>query len=145
MTMRFMMLVKASKDSEAGALPSKELLAAMGQFNEEMAKAGVLLAGEGLQASSKGARITFSGSRRSVTDGPFAETKELLAGFWMIQVKSKAEAIAWASRVPFADGEVVEVRQVFEASDFPADVFPPEDAAREEELRQELQRKAAKR
>ena len=143
--MRFMMLVKASKDSEAGALPSKELLAAMGQFNEEMAKAGVLLAGEGLQASSKGARITFSGSKRSVTDGPFAETKELLAGFWMIQAKSKAEAIAWASRVPFADGEVVEVRQVFEASDFPADVFPPEDAAREEELRQELQRKAAKR
>ena len=143
--MRFMMLVKASKDSEAGALPSKELLAAMGQFNEEMAKAGVLLAGEGLQASSKGARITFSGSKRSVTDGPFAETKELLAGFWMIQVKSKAEAIAWASRVPFADGEVVEVRQVFEASDFPAEVFPPENAAREEELRQELQRKAAKR
>ena len=143
--MRFMMLVKASKDSEAGALPSKELLAAMGQFNEEMAKAGVLLAGEGLQASSKGARITFSGSKRTVTDGPFAETKELLAGFWMIQVKSKAEAIAWASRVPFADGEVVEVRQVFEASDFPADVFPPEDAAREQELRDELQRKAAKR
>ncbi len=143
--MRFMMLVKASKDSEAGALPSKALLAAMGQFNEEMAKAGVLLAGEGLHGSSKGARITFSGSKRSVTDGPFAETKELLAGFWMIQVKSKAEAMAWASRVPFADGEVVEVRQVFEASDFPADVFPPEDAAREEELRQELQRKAAKR
>jgi hypothetical protein len=140
-----MMLVKASKESEAGMLPSKELLAAMGQFNEEMAKAGVLLAGEGLQASSKGARVTFSGSKRSVTDGPFAETKELLAGFWMIEVKSKAEAIAWASRVPFADGEVVEVRQVFEASDFPAEVFPPAAAAREEELRQELQRKAAKR
>jgi hypothetical protein len=145
MTMRFMMLVKASKESEAGALPSKELLAAMGQFNEEMAKAGVLLAGEGLHASSKGARITFSGSKRAVTDGPFIETKELLAGFWMIEVKSKAEAIAWASRVPFTDGEVVEVRQVFEASDFPADVFPPEAAAREEELRQELQRKAGKR
>ena len=143
--MRFMMLVKASKESEAGVLPSKELLAAMGQFNEEMAKAGVLLAGEGLQASSKGARITFSGSKRSVTDGPFAETKELLAGFWMIEAKSKAEALAWASRVPFADGEVVEVRQVFEASDFPAEVFPPEDAAREQELREELQRKAAKR
>ena len=143
--MRFMMLVKASKDSEAGVLPSKELLAAMGQFNEEMAKAGVLLAGEGLHASSKGARITFSGSKRAVTDGPFAETKELLGGFWMIQVKSKAEAMAWASRVPFTDGEVVEVRQVFEASDFPADVFPPEAAAREEELRQELQRKAATR
>jgi hypothetical protein len=143
--MRFMMLVKASKESEAEVLPSKELLAAMGQFNEEMATAGVLLAGEGLHASSKGARITFSGSKRSVTDGPFAETKELLAGFWMIEVKSKAEAMAWASRVPFADGEVVEVRQVFEASDFPADVFPPEAAAREQELRDELQRKAAKR
>jgi hypothetical protein len=143
--MRFMMLVKASKESEAGALPSKELLAAIGQFNEEMAKASVLLSGEGLHASSKGARVTFSGSKRSVTDGPFAETKELLAGFWMIEVKSKAEAMAWASRVPFADGEVVEVRQVFEASDFPAEVFPPAAAAREEELRQELQRKAAKR
>ena len=141
--MRFMMLVKASKESEAGMLPSQELIAAMGQFNEEMAKAGVLIAGEGLQASSKGARITYSGSRRSVTDGPFAETKELLAGFWMIDVKSKADAIAWASRVPFTDGEVVEVRQVFEASDFPSDVMPPEEAAREERLRDGLQRKAA--
>ena len=140
--MRFMMLVKASKESEAGMLPSKELIAAMGQFNEEMVKAGVLIAGEGLQASSKGARITYSGSQRSVTDGPFAETKELLAGFWMIQVKSRAEAMAWASRVPFTDGEVVEVRQVFEASDFPSDVMPPEEAAREERLRDELQRKA---
>jgi hypothetical protein len=141
--MRFMMLVKASKESEAGMLPSQELIAAMGQFNEEMVKAGVLIAGEGLQASSKGARITYSGSKRSVTDGPFAETKELLAGFWMIDVKSKADAIAWASRVPFTDGEVVEVRQVFEASDFPSDVMPPEEAAREERLRDELQRKAA--
>ena len=141
--MRFMMLVKASKESEAGMLPSQELIAAMGQFNEEMVKAGVLIAGEGLQASSKGARITYSGSKRSVTDGPFAETKELLAGFWMIDVKFKADAIAWASRVPFTDGEVVEVRQVFEASDFPSDVMPPEEAAREERLRDELQRKAA--
>jgi hypothetical protein len=141
--MRFMMLVKASKESEAGMLPSQELIAAMGQFNEEMVKASVLIAGEGLQASSKGARITYSGSKRSVTDGPFAETKELLAGFWMIDVKSKADAIAWASRVPFTDGEVVEVRQVFEASDFPSDVMPPEEAAREERLRDELQRKAA--
>jgi hypothetical protein len=141
--MRFMMLVKASKESEAGMLPSQELIAAMGQFNEEMVKAGVLIAGEGLQASSKGARLTYSGSKRSVTDGPFAETKELLAGFWMIDVKSKADAIAWASRVPFTDGEVVEVRQVFEASDFPSDVMPPEEAAREERLRDELQRKAA--
>ena len=141
--MRFMMLVKASKESEAGMLPSKELIAAMGQFNEEMMKAGVMIAGEGLQPSSKGVRITYSGSKRSVTDGPFAETKELLAGFWMIDVKSKADAVAWASRVPFTDGEVVEVRQVFEASDFPADVMPPEEAAREERLRDELQRKAA--
>jgi hypothetical protein len=145
MTMRFMMLVKASKESEAGALPGKELLAAMGQFNEEMAKAGVLIAGEGLQPSSKGTRVTFSGSQRTVTDGPFAETKELLAGFWMIDVKSKADALAWASRVPFTDGEVLEVRQVFEASDFSAEVFPLEAAAREQELRDELQRKAAKR
>jgi hypothetical protein len=140
--MRFMMLVKASKESEAGMLPSKELIAAMGQFNEEMVKAGVMIAGEGLQASSKGARITYSGSKRAVTDGPFAETKELLAGFWMIDVKSKADAIAWASRVPFSDGEVVEVRQVFEASDFPVEIMPPEEAAREERLRDELQRKA---
>jgi len=141
--MRFMVLVKANKDSEAGVLPSKELLAAMGQFNEEMAKAGVLLAGEGLQASSKGARISFSGAKRLVTDGPFAETKELIAGFWMIQVKSKDEAIEWMKRAPFADGEVIEVRQVFEASDFPPDIFPPEDAAREQALRDELQKKAA--
>jgi hypothetical protein len=143
--MRFMMLVKASKESEAGALPSKELIAAMGRFNEEMAKAGVLLAGEGLQASSKGARVTFSGAKRTVIDGPFTETRELLAGFWMIEVKSKADAVAWASRVPFTDGEVVEVRQVFEAADFPAEVFPAEEAAREQELRDALQRKAVTR
>jgi hypothetical protein len=142
--MRFMVLVKADKNSEAGALPSKELLAAMGQFNEEMAKAGVLLAGEGLQASSKGARVSFNGRNRIVTDGPFAETKELIAGFWMIQVKSKDEAIEWVKRVPFADGEVIEVRQVFESSDFPPEIFPPEDAEREQALREELQRKAAK-
>lgn len=142
--MRFMMLVKASKESEAGMLPSRELIAAMGQFNEEMVKAGVMIAGEGLQASSKGARITYTGSKRSVADGPFAETRELLAGFWMIDVKSKADAIAWASRVPFTEGEVVEVRQVFETSDFPDDVMPPEEAAREERLRDELQRKAGR-
>jgi len=138
--MRFMILVKADKNSEAEVLPSKELLAAMGKFNEEMAQAGVLLAGEGLHASSKGARIKFAGAKRIVTDGPFAETKELLAGFWLIQVKSKAEAIEWASRVPFAEGEI-ELRQVFEASDFPPEIFPPEDAAREEALRAELQRR----
>lgn len=109
--MRFMMLVKASKDSEAGVLPTKELLTAMGQFNEEMIKAGVLLSGDGLHPSSKGVRITFSGAKRTVTDGPFAETKELLAGFWLIQAQSKDEAIAWASRVPFADGETIDPRR----------------------------------
>jgi hypothetical protein len=139
-----MMLVKASKDSEAGVLPTKELLAAMGQFNEEMVKAGVLLSGDGLHPSSKGVRITFSGAKRIVTDGPFAETTELLGGFWMIQVKSKDEAIAWASRVPFSDGETIEIRQVFEASDFPPEILPPEDAAREQAWRDEQQRKAAK-
>lgn len=143
--MRFMVLVKADKNSEAGVLPSKELVAAMGKFNEDMAQAGVLLAAEGLHPSSKGARIKFSGAERIVTDGPFAETKELLGGFWLIQVKAKAEAIEWASRVPFADGEEIEIRQVFEASDFPPEVLPPEDAAREQALRDALQRKAAKR
>jgi hypothetical protein len=142
--MRFMMLVKASRDSEAGKLPTKELVAAMGDFNEAMAKAGVLLAGEGLHPSSKGTRVTYTGGKRLMTDGPFAETKELLAGFWMIQAKSKAEALEWASRVPFTDGEVVEVRQVFEASDFPADVLPPGEAAREEALRAELAKKVGK-
>jgi len=142
--MRFMMLVKASEDSEAGMLPTRELVAAMGEFNKAMAKAGVLLAAEGLQASSKGTRVTFSGGKRLMTDGPFAETKELLAGFWMIQAKSKAEALEWAARIPFTDGEVVEVRQVFECSDFPPEVFPPEGAAREEALRAELQKKAPK-
>jgi len=139
--MRFMMLVKASKDSEAGVMPNKELVAAMGELTEAMAKAGELLAAEGLHASSKGARVTYTGRKRLVTDGPFAETKELLAGFWIIEVKSRAEALEWASRVPFTDGEVVEVRQVFETSDFPADVLPPEDAAREDALRAELQKK----
>jgi len=139
--MRFMMLVKASQESEAGVMPNKELVAAMGELTEAMAKAGVLLAAEGLHASSKGARVTYTGRKRLVTDGPFAETKELLAGFWIIEVKSRAEALEWASRVPFTDGEVVEVRQVFETSDFPADVLPPEDAAREDALRAELQKK----
>ncbi len=123
--MRFMVLVKADKDSEAGVLPNKELVAAMGKYNEELVRSGVLLAAEGLHASSKGARIKFSGDKRTVTDGPFTEAKELVAGFWLIQVKSKEEAIEWASRVPFADGEV-EIRQVFEASDFPPEILPPE-------------------
>src|SRR5712664_1567122 len=145
--MRFMAIVKATKESEAGVLPSKELLAAMGEFNEEMMKAGVLLAGEGLQPSSKGARVRFSGTKRTVIDGPFTETKELIAGFWLLQVRSKEEAIEWIKRSPAPfDGECeIEIRQVFEASDFPADIFPPEDAAREQSLRDELQRKSAKR
>ncbi len=146
--MRFMAIVKANKDSEAAVLPSKELLAAMGKFNEEMVKAGVLLAAEGLQPSSKGARVKFSGAKRTVIDGPFAESKELIAGFWLLQVKSKEEAIEWIKRSPApfeGDQESeIEIRQVFEASDFPADIFPPEDAAREQTLRDELQRKAAK-
>jgi len=142
-----MAIVKANKDSEAGVLPSKELLAAMGKFNEEMVKAGVLLAAEGLQASSKGARVKFSGTKRTVIDGPFAETKELIGGFWLLQVKSKEEAIEWIKRspAPFEGESEIEIRQVFEASDFPAEIFPPEDAAREQSLRDELQRKSAKR
>ena len=143
--MRFMILVKASKESEAGAMPSAELVAAMGKFNEEMVAAGVLLAGEGLHPTTKGVRLKFSGGKPSITNGPFPATNELVAGFWMIQVASKDEALAWASRIPFTDGEEVEIRQVFEASDFPADVLPPEAAAREEALREELQRKAAAR
>ena len=144
--MRFMAIVKATKESEAGVLPSKELLAAMGKFNEEMMKAGILLAGEGLQPSSKGARVRFSGTKRTVIDGPFTETKELIAGFWLLQVRSKEEAIEWIKRSPAPfDGECeIEIRQVFEASDFPAEIFPPEDAAREQSLRDELQKKTAK-
>jgi hypothetical protein len=124
--MRFMVLVKANKDSEAGVLPDNKLLTEMGKYNEELAKAGVLLAGEGLQPSSKGARVKFSGGRRTVVDGPFAETKELIAGFWLWQVKSMDEAIEWAKRCPFpAEGEAeIEIRQVFEADDFGAELTP---------------------
>ena len=144
--MRFMVIVKANKDSEAGVLPSKELLAEMGKFNEELAKAGVLLAAEGLQSSSKGARVKFSGGKRTVIDGPFAETKELIAGFWLWQVSSLQEAIEWVKRcpAPFEGESEIEIRQVFEASDFPAEIFPPEQAAREQALREQMQRKTAK-
>jgi hypothetical protein len=141
--MRFMILVKASEDSEAGLLPSKEELAEMGEFNEELIKAGVMLAGEGLQASSKGARISYSGEKRTITDGPFTEAKELIAGYWLIQVRSKDEAVEWASRAPFRDGEV-EIRQVFEVSDFPAESFSPEQAAREQSIRDEQQARAGR-
>lgn len=129
--MRFMVIVKANKDSEAGALPSKKMLTEMGKFNEELGKAGVMLAGEGLQASSKGARVRFAGGKRTVTDGPFAETKELVGGFWIWKCKSLKEAVEWLKRAPFEDGEV-EIRRVFEAEDFGAE-FTPE--LREQEAR----------
>ena len=134
--MRFMVIVKADKNSEAGVLPSRELLTEMGKFNEELAKAGIMLAGEGLQPSSKGSRVRFSGNKRTVVDGPFSETKELIAGFWLWQVKSKEEAIEWLKRAPFREGEV-ELRQVFEAEDFGAD-FTPELREQEERIRQQV-------
>jgi hypothetical protein len=134
--MRFMVMVKATKDSEAGVLPDEKLLSEMGKFNEELVKAGVMLAGEGLQASSKGARVRFSGSKRTVIDGPFAETKELVAGFWMWQVKSLAEAIEWVKRCPnpMPGESEIEIRQVFEPEDFGAE-FTPELRKQEERLR----------
>jgi hypothetical protein len=134
--MRFMVIVKASKDSEAGVLPSPKLLTEMGKYNEELAKAGVMLAGEGLQASSKGARVRFSGSDRAVINGPFELAKDLIAGFWIFQVKSKEEAIEWAKRIPFTEGEV-EIRQVFEAEDF-GPSLTPEVKEQEERLRASL-------
>jgi hypothetical protein len=145
--MRFMVIVKADQNSEAGVLPTKEnkeMFAAMGKFNEELAKAGVMLAGEGLQPTSKGKRVRFSGQQRTVIDGPFAETKELIGGFWLWQVKSMEEAVGWLKRAPFDGDTEVEIRQVYEVSDFPAEVFPPEEAAREQALRDELQRKAGR-
>jgi hypothetical protein len=135
--MRFMVIVKANKDSEAGILPDKKILTEMGKFNEELVKAGVMLAAEGLQASSKGARVKFSGSKRIVTDGPFAETKELIAGFWLWQVKSKEEGIEWLKRAPFDGDTEVEIRQVFEAEDFGAE-FTPEMRQQEERLRAQV-------
>ena len=134
--MRFMIIVKATKESEAGVLPDQKLLAAMGKFNEELVNAGIMQAGEGLQPSSKGARVKFSGAKRTVIDGPFAETKELVAGFWLWKVKSKEEAIEWVKRCPNpmpTDSEI-EIRQIFEAEDFGAE-FTPELKAQEERLR----------
>ncbi|TBR37120.1 MULTISPECIES: YciI family protein [Dyella] len=134
--MRFMVMVRANKESEAGVMPTEQLLTEMGQFNEELVKAGVMLAGEGLQPSSKGARIRYDGSKRTVIDGPFAESKELIAGFWIIQVKSLEEAIEWMKRCPNPfDGESeIEIRQVFEAEDFGAE-FTPELREQEERIR----------
>ena len=140
--MRFMIIVKATKDSEAGVMPSEQLLTEMGKFNEELVNAGVMLAGEGLQPSSKGARVRFSGSRRTVIDGPFAETKELTAGFWLWQVKSKEEAIEWVKRCPnpMKGESEIEIRQLFEAEDFGAE-FTPELREQEERLRAQIGKK----
>jgi hypothetical protein len=141
-TMRFMVLVKANKDTEAGVLPDERLLTEMGQYNEELAKAGVLLAGEGLHPSSKGARVKFSGEKRTVIDGPFAETKELIAGFWLWQVKSKEEAIEWVKRCPNPTGAEaeIEIRQLFEADDF-GPAFTPELREAEERIRAQVKEK----
>ncbi|WP_229698902.1 YciI family protein [Wenjunlia tyrosinilytica] len=146
-----MLLIKSDANAEAGVMPSPELIDAMGKYNEELVKAGVLLAAEGLQPSSKGAKVHYSGGKRTVTDGPFAEAKELIAGFWIIQAKSKEEALEWALRVPLEAGDPqssdgvaeIEVRQVFDISDFPEDVLSPEAAAREEALRLQVEKNAA--
>ena len=140
--MRFMVLIKADKNSEAGVMPDEKLLTEMGKFNEELVKAGVLLEGEGLQPSSKGARVKFSGAKRTVIDGPFAEVKELIAGFWLIEAKSKEEAIEWVKRVPNPTGEEseIEIRQVFEAEDFGPE-FTPELREQEAQLRAQIAQK----
>jgi hypothetical protein len=136
-----MVIVKEDKDSEAGVMPSEQLLTEMGRYNEELVKAGIMLAGEGLQPSSKGVRVKFSGHQRTVIDGPFAESKELVAGFWLWQVKSKDEAIEWLKRAPFDGGTEIELRQVFEAEDFGAELTP-ELREREERLRAQLAAKS---
>jgi len=134
--MRVMVIVKANKDSEAGVMPSEQILTDMGKYNEELVKAGIMLAGEGLHPSSKGKRVKFNGSNRIVTDGPFAETRELIAGFWLWQVKSMDEAVEWLKRAPFDGGTELEIRQVFEAEDF-GDEFTPELREQEERIRAE--------
>jgi hypothetical protein len=139
--MRALVIVKATKESEAGVLPSQQLLTEMGKFNEELVKAGIMQAGEGLEASSKGVRVTFSGEDRLVTDGPFAETKELIAGFWIWKVKSMEEAVAWLKRAPFQNGDVVEIRRIFEAEDFGENLTPE---LREQEARLRAEASAKK-
>lgn len=139
--MRVMVIVKASKESEAGVLPSTEILQKMGKFNEELVKAGVMLAGEGLDASSKGKRVKFEGQKRSVTDGPFTESKELIAGFWLWQVRSMDEAVEWLKRAPFDGGTEIEVRRVFEAEDFGANATP-EIMERDQNLRRKIAQKS---
>jgi hypothetical protein len=141
--MRFMIMVKADKNTEAGVLPDEKLLTAMGKFNEELVKAGIMLAGDGLQPSSKGARVRFSGAKRTVIDGPFAEAKELIAGYWIWQVKSKEEAIEWVKRCPNPTGaeSEIEIRQLFESADF-GDEFTPELREQEERLRNQISSKS---
>ena len=134
--MRVMVIVKANEDSEGGIMPSKEMLTEMGKFNEELVKAGIMLAGEGLHPSSKGKRIKFNGSQRLVTDGPFAETRELIAGFWLWKVKSMEEAVEWLKRAPFDGGAEIEIRRIFEAEDF-GDEFTPELREQEDRIRAE--------
>ncbi|HEY6728260.1 MAG TPA: YciI family protein [Polyangiaceae bacterium] len=136
--MRVMVLVKASKESEAGEMPSEHLLTEMGNYNEELVKAGIMLAGEGLHPSSKAKRVRFDGKQRAVIDGPFAETKELVAGYWLWQVKSMDEAVEWLKRAPFDGGTEIELRQVFEAEDFGAE-YTPELKARDERLREQVE------
>jgi hypothetical protein len=139
--MRFMVLVKASRESEAGVMPDEKILTARGKYNEELVKAGVMLAGEGLHPTSKGVRVKFSGPKRTVTDGPFPETKELLAGFWIFKVKSKEEAIEWLKKAPFDGGTEIEVRQIFEAEDF-GPALTPELRESEERMRAKLAAKS---
>lgn len=142
--MRFMIIVKATADSEAGVMPAPEAFEAMGRFNEQLIEAGVLLAGDGLHPSKEGARVTSKGGKLTVVDGPFAEAKELIAGFWIISAKDKEEALSWVKRIPFDDGETIELRRVFEAADF-AEVLPPEQIAKEEEMRAANERRMAQR
>lgn len=139
--MRVMVIVKANKDSEAGILPNQQLLADMGKYNEELVKAGVMLAGEGLHDSSKGKRVRFGGGKHTVIDGPFAETKELIAGFWLWQVRSMDEAVEWLKKAPFGESEEIEIRPVFEAEDFGAE-FTPELRAQEDRVRAEAEKNA---
>jgi hypothetical protein len=138
--MKFMVIVKADKESEAGKMPDTKILEAMGKYNEELAKAGVMLAGEGLHPTSKGKRVKFSGSQRTVIDGPFAETKELIAGFWLWEAKSMGEAVEWLKRAPFDGGTEVEIRQVFEDADF-GEAFTPELRAQEAKIREQIAKK----
>jgi hypothetical protein len=142
MAMRFLVIVKANKESEAGVMPTKEILTEMGKFNEELVKAGVMLAGEGLQPSSKGKRVRFQGKTRTVIDGPFAETKELVAGFWIWQCRSMNEAVEWLKRAPFDGGTEVEIRQVFKSEDFGAE-FTPELRKQEQRLRERIEKQKA--